>query len=125
MLFIYHISFFFMMTTGNFHQFEIQALNSDDVINFSSFKGKKVLVVNVASECGFTPQYEDLQKFYEQYQDKVVVIGFPCNQFGGQESGTEDQIAQFCKNNYGVTFPMATKIEVKASCQHPIYEWLA
>jgi glutathione peroxidase len=108
----------------NFHQFEIQQLNSDETIRFSDFKGKKILVVNVASKCGYTPQYEDLQAFYQQYQDQVVVIGFPCNQFGGQEPGTEAIIQNFCKANYGVTFPMTTKLEVKGKDQHPIYAWL-
>jgi glutathione peroxidase len=112
------------MQTNTFHQFSIQQLNSDDVINFSDFKGKKILLVNVASECGYTPQYEDLQQFHKQYGNKVAVIGFPCNQFGGQEPGTELQIQQFCKANFGVTFPMTTKIDVKGNNQHPIYQWL-
>lgn len=110
--------------TQNFHDFSIQKLNSEETINFADFKGKKILVVNVASECGYTPQYEDLQEFYKQYGNKVVVVGFPCNQFGGQEPGTELQIQQFCKANFGVSFPMTTKIDVKGKNQHPIYQWL-
>ena len=111
-------------TTATFHNFSIEALNSDEIIDMSSFKGKKVLVVNVASKCGFTPQYADLQKLYETYGDKLVVIGFPCNQFLGQEPGKESLIEEFCSLNYGVTFPMTTKIDVKGSDQHPIYKWL-
>jgi glutathione peroxidase len=88
------------------------------------FKGKYVLCVNVASECGYTPQYADLQKLAEKYADKLVVIGFPCNQFMGQEPGTAEDIQTFCKKNYGVTFPLSQKISVKGEDQHPIYQWL-
>jgi glutathione peroxidase len=88
------------------------------------FKGKYVLCVNVASECGYTPQYAELQKLAEKYTDKLVVIGFPCNQFMGQEPGTADDIQTFCKKNYGVTFPLSQKISVKGEEQHPIYQWL-
>lgn len=90
----------------------------------SSFKGKKIMFVNVASKCGFTPQYAELQQVHEKYGDKVVIIGFPCDQFGGQEPGTEDEIQSFCQKNYGVEFLMASKIEVKGKDQHPIYAWL-
>ena len=83
-----------------------------------------ILIVNTASKCGYTPQYEGLEKVYEQYKDKLVVIGFPCNQFGGQESGTNEEIVNFCKKNYGVTFPLADKIEVKGAGIAPIYQWL-
>ncbi|MEZ5058215.1 MAG: glutathione peroxidase [Saprospiraceae bacterium] len=106
------------------HQFKIQALNSDEVIDFSDFEGKKILIVNVASKCGFTYQYEDLEKLYQEYKDKLVVIGFPCNQFLGQEPGSEEKIESFCSSTYGVTFPMTTKINVKGKDQHPIYKWL-
>ncbi|MEZ4948502.1 MAG: glutathione peroxidase [Saprospiraceae bacterium] len=106
------------------HQFKIQALNSDEVIDFSDFEGKKILIVNVASKCGFTYQYEDLEKLYQEYKDKLVVIGFPCNQFLGQEPGSEEKIESFCSSTYGVTFPMTTKINVKGKEQHPIYKWL-
>ncbi len=95
-----------------------------DTLNMSDFKGKYVLCVNVASKCGFTPQYKPLQELYEKYQDKLVVIGFPCNQFMMQEPGSEAEIASFCERNYGVTFPMTEKIDVKGSNQHPIYSWL-
>jgi len=91
----------------------------------SSYKGKTLLIVNVASKCGFTPQYEGLQKLYEQYKDKgLVVLGFPCNQFGAQEPGDEKEIASFCSTNYGVTFPMFAKIDVNGENAHPLYKFL-
>lgn len=93
-------------------------------IDLSSFKGKKILIVNVASECGYTPQYADLQKLSEQYKDKVVVLGLPCNDFGGQEPGSEEKIMQFCSSKYHVTFPMGAKVNIKSKPISPIYEWL-
>jgi len=102
----------------------ILKINSKDSLCLNSFKGKKILLVNVASQCGFTKQYSDLETLYQTYKDKLVIIGFPCNQFGGQESGTEEEILQFCSSKYSVTFPITTKIEVKGSNQHPIYKWL-
>lgn len=93
-------------------------------IDLFQFKGKYILFVNVASKCGFTGQYEDLQKLHETYKDKLVVIGVPCNQFGGQEPGTFKEIETFCEVNYGVTFLMTEKIDVKGSNQHPLYQWL-
>ena len=93
-------------------------------INLAHYKGKFILFVNVASECGFTNQYEGLQKLYDKYQDKLMVIGVPCNQFGGQEPGTSQEIESFCKRNYGVTFLMTEKIDVKGKNQHPLYKWL-
>ena len=113
-----------MTQTNSIHDYKIQALNSDEMIDFSDFKGKKILVVNVASKCGFTKQYKDLEKLYQMYNDKLVIVGFPCNQFLAQEPGTEEEIAQFCSSNYGVSFPMTTKIKVKGSDQHPIYKFL-
>lgn len=106
------------------YEFKIKALNSDQQIEFSEFKGKKILLVNVASKCGFTKQYEGLQELYTKYQDQLVIIGLPCNQFLMQEPGSEEKIAQFCSLNYGVVFPITTKIKVKGSDQHPIYAWL-
>jgi glutathione peroxidase len=106
------------------YDYQIKALNSDEVIDFSSYKGKKLLLVNVASKCGFTGQYQDLQRLSEKYEDQLVIIGFPCNQFLFQESGSEAEISTFCSSNYGVTFPMTTKIKVKGSDKHPIYSWL-
>lgn len=97
---------------------------SGDTISLSAFRGKKLLIVNVASECGYTPQYADLQKLHEQFNEKLVVIGVPCNQFGGQEPGTNEEIEQFCEKNYGVTFLITEKVDVKGKDQHPLYEWL-
>ncbi|WP_426429982.1 glutathione peroxidase [Winogradskyella sp. HB-48] len=93
-------------------------------IDLSNFKGKKILFINVASKCGFTPQYRELQKLYETYQEQLVIIGVPCNQFGSQEPGNPNEIKEFCEINYGVSFPITEKIEVKGSNQHPLYQWL-
>jgi glutathione peroxidase len=91
----------------------------------SAYKGKVVLAVNVASECGYTPQYEGLQRLFEAYKDRgLVVLGFPCNQFGGQEPGAPEQIQAFCKKNYGVTFPLFEKLDVKGAKQAPVYQFL-
>ena len=105
------------------------ALSAEDIngaiISMSSFKGKKVLVVNVASQCGYTPQYEGLQTLYETYSDSLVVLGFPSNDFMWQEPGSNSEIKTFCQRTYGVTFPMFSKIHVKGRKQHPIYDWLS
>ncbi len=93
-------------------------------INLNDFKGKYVLFVNVASNCGFTRQYKDLQTLYDKYKDELVVVGIPCNQFGGQEPGDEEKISIFCSEKYNVTFPMTEKIAVRGSNQHPLYKWL-
>jgi glutathione peroxidase len=93
-------------------------------LDLSQYKGKKILFVNVASKCGFTSQYDGLQELYKTYKDKLVVIGLPCNQFGGQEPGNAKEIVTFCKANYGVDFPLSSKIEVKGASQHPLYKWL-
>ena len=93
-------------------------------ISLKDFKGKKILFVNVASECGFTNQYKELQSLSDAYADKLVVIGSPCNQFGNQEPGNSLQIQQFCELNFGVTFLLTEKIAVKGSKQHPLYQWL-
>lgn len=90
----------------------------------SQFKGRKVLIVNVASECGYTPQYAALEEIHQAFGDKVAVIGFPCNDFGGQEPGTAADILQFCDTQYGVSFPLAQKVSIKGAAQHPIYQWL-
>ncbi len=95
-----------------------------DTLELKQFKGKKILFVNVASKCGFTKQYDGLEKLYEKYKDKLVIIGLPCNQFGEQEPGGAEEIKSFCRLNYGVSFPIAEKIEVKGDNQHPIYQWL-
>ena len=92
--------------------------------DYSMLKGKKVLIVNTASECGYTPQYEDLEKLYETYKDKLVILGFPANNFGGQEPGTNEEIKEFCKSKYSVTFPMFEKVSVLGDDMTPIYKWL-
>jgi Glutathione peroxidase len=93
-------------------------------IDFAQFKGKKILIVNTASKCGYTPQYAELEKLYQQYKDKLVVVGFPANNFMFQEPGSNDEIKSFCQKNYGVSFPMAQKISVKGKDMHPLYVWL-
>jgi len=97
----------------------------DQPVSLCQFRGKVLLVVNTASECGYTPQYESLEKLYRRYRDKgFVVLGFPANDFGGQEPGSNKEIAQFCQLNYGVSFPMMGKIEVNGASAHPLYQWL-
>ncbi len=95
-----------------------------EVLDLKQYKGKKILFVNVASKCGFTKQYDGLQELSEKFEDKLVVIGLPCNQFGAQEPGQNNEIKSFCKLNFGVEFPLTDKIDVKGDNQHPIYEWL-
>lgn len=107
----------------NIHSFTVEGINAQH-IDFADFAGKKIIIVNVASECGYTPQYAQLQELYEQCQANLVVVGFPSNDFGGQEPGNNEQIQAFCTTQYGVTFPMAAKIKVKGADQHPIYRWL-
>jgi glutathione peroxidase len=111
------------MKAKTIYEFKVDGL-SGGTIDFSKFKGKKILVVNTASKCGFTPQYEYLEKLYEQYKDKLVVVGFPANNFNSQEPGTNDEIKAFCTKNYGVTFPMAAKVSVKGDDIAPIFKWL-
>jgi glutathione peroxidase len=108
--------------TGGIHNFSIKDVENN-TINLASFKGKKVLIVNVASECGFTSQYKDLQNLHKTYGDKLVVIGFPCNDFGGQEPGSEAQIKSFCEMTFGVTFAITEKVNIKNN-PHPIYQYL-
>jgi glutathione peroxidase len=95
-----------------------------DAIDLSEFKGRKILFVNVASKCGFTPQYSELQQLHDTYKEQLVVIGVPCNQFGSQEPGSSDEIQEFCEVNYGVSFLITEKIDVKGPNQHPLYTWL-
>ena len=100
-------------------------LNNGTVLDFADFKNKKVMIVNTASDCGFTNQYEGLQALYEKYKDRVEIIGFPANDFGEQEQGTDETIEQFCKINYGVTFPLSQKTTVKRKAgQHEVFQWL-
>ena len=105
------------------YDFKVEALDGG-TIDLSKYKGKKILIVNTASKCGFTTQYEGLEALYKKYQDKLVIVGFPANNFGGQEPGTNTEIKEFCKKNYGVTFPMAAKVSVKGDDKAPIFKWL-
>lgn len=108
---------------GHLYDIQINSLQGKP-INFGDFKGKSILFVNVASKCGFTPQYKDLEKLYQEYKDHLIVIGVPCNQFGHQEPGSSDEIQEFCQVNYGVSFLITEKVNVKGSNQHPLYAWL-
>jgi glutathione peroxidase len=129
MKYILSIAAFIMLSAFNFpgvnsiHSFKVKSIEGK-TIDFSSFKGKKILVVNTASKCGYTPQYEALQKVYDQYKDKLVIVGFPANNFGGQEPGSDTEIQDFCKARFGVSFPLASKVSVKGSDMAPIYKWL-
>mgnify|MGYP005651044195 FL=1 len=107
----------------NIYDIEIKSLQITP-IQLSDFKGKYILFVNVASKCGFTPQYKYLEKLHNSYKESLVVIGVPCNQFGKQEPGNNDEIKEFCQLNYGVSFLMTEKIDVKQANQHPLYTWL-
>ena len=112
----------FSQTTG-FYDFKVKTLEGDDFY-FSTLKGKKVMIVNTASKCGFTPQYKDLEELHEKYQGELVIIGFPANNFANQEPGSAAEIREFCTANYGVTFQMMEKISVKGNDIHPFYQWL-
>ena len=105
------------------YDFKVPSLDGGS-IDFSAYKGKKILIVNTASECGFTPQYAELQELYKKYSDKLVIVGFPANNFGGQEPGSNGEIKTFCEKNYGVTFPMAEKVSVKGDDIHPVFKYL-
>ena len=110
--------------TQTIYQFKVTDLYGKE-FDFSTLKGKKLLIVNTASECGLTPQYKDLEAIYRKYKDKnFVIIGFPANNFGSQEPGSNEQIAKFCQMNYGVTFPMMSKISVKGKDIHEVYQFL-
>lgn len=112
-----------MSITKNFHEFKMKSIDGE-VIDFSKYKGKKVLLVNTASECGYTPQYKDLEELNKKYGDKVVILGFPANNFGGQEPGTNKEIAGFCQKNYGVTFQLFEKVDVVGDQACDLYKWL-
>jgi glutathione peroxidase len=107
-----------------FYSFKLKSL-SGEMIDFSKYKGKKVLLVNVASKCGYTNQYTDLQKLHDTYGDKIVILGFPANNFGSQEPGSDSEIGAFCTKNYGVSFQMFSKISVKGDDQNELYQWLS
>lgn len=113
-----------LIVGGSIYNFKVDGLTGGS-IDFNGFKGKKILVVNTASKCGNTPQYEGLEALYKKYKDKLVIIGFPANNFMGQEPGTSEDIAEFCKKNYGVSFPMAAKVSVKGKDIAPIYKYLS
>ncbi|MFA7472160.1 MAG: glutathione peroxidase [Spirosomataceae bacterium] len=110
---------------GSLYEFKMVPLDGGEPIDLSIYKGKKVVILNTASKCGYTKQYADWEAFYRQHGDKIVVLGFPANNFGGQEPGTNEEIAEFCQKNYGVTFPMFEKIDVVGENQHPLYRWLS
>jgi glutathione peroxidase len=110
------------MTT--FQDFEAQTITGQTV-KLSDYQGKVVLVVNTASKCGFTPQFDGLEKLWKEYESKgLVILGFPCNQFGGQDPGANEEIASFCQLNHGVSFPMMAKVDVNGAQAHPLYQWL-
>ncbi len=110
------------MTTA--YDFDATSLDGNPV-QLQDFKGKALLIVNTASKCGFTPQYQGLEEIYQRFRDRgLVVLGFPCNQFGAQEPGSADEIGAFCEKNYGVSFPMFGKIDVNGDAAHPLYQWL-
>jgi len=113
-----------MQTDKSIYDFEISTITGDP-IDLSRYKGKKLLIVNTASECGFTPQYADLQQLHAEYKDKVTILGFPSNDFGGQEPGSNEEILEFCSENYGVAFQMFEKIKVSGSDKHELYKWLS
>jgi glutathione peroxidase len=112
-----------VVTATSVYDFKVAGLEGNE-IDMAQFKGKKILIVNTASKCGLTPQYEQLQQLYTKYKDKLVIVGFPANNFNQQEPGTKTEIAEFCKKNYGVTFPMADKVSVKGDDIAPIFKWL-
>ena len=127
---IFLLKFFFFFAPhktdnipASIYDFKVKGLTGG-TIDFSKYKGKKILIGNTASECGNTPQYEDLEAMSKKYKDKLVVVGFPANDFGAQEPGSDKEIAAFCTKNYSVTFPMASKISVKGDAKAPIYVWL-
>ena len=113
----------FVLNAQSIHTFKVTGIDGKQ-INLAAYKGKKILIVNTASKCGYTPQYESLQKVYDQYKDKLVILGFPCNQFGMQDPGSNSDIESFCQSNYGVSFQMMEKIDVNGSNAHPLYAWL-
>jgi len=112
-----------LFTASSIYEFKVEGLEGG-AIDFSKFKGKKIMIVNTASKCGNTPQYAELEQLYEKYKDKLVIVGFPANNFGQQEPGSNEEIKEFCSKNYGVSFPMASKVSVKGEDVAPIYKYL-
>src|ERR1700749_1024412 len=125
MLRVMLLSLFLVAGVGpaSIYEFKVPGLDGN-TIDLAKYKGKKLLIVNTASKCGYTPQYADLEKLYEQYKDKLVIIGFPANNFHQQEPGTNSDIKEFCTKNYGVTFPMAEKVDVVGDNIHPLFKYL-
>ncbi|MBU2018447.1 MAG: glutathione peroxidase [Bacteroidetes bacterium] len=123
--------FFFMLMTmstivygqNSIHSFKVTDIEGN-TFDFSSLKGKKIMIVNTASECGLTPQYKQLEEVYSKYNDRLVIVGFPANNFGAQEPGSDKEISSFCEKNYGVSFPMMSKISVKGEDQCELYKFL-
>ena len=109
-----------MSEMTSIYQFKVERIDGSE-INFEDFKGKKIIIVNVASECGYTPQYQQLEELYKEFKNKIIIIGFPSNDFGGQEPGTNAEIETFCTLHYDISFPMAAKVSIK---EHPVYQWL-
>ncbi len=120
---ILSIFMMFAAAASHIYDFKVDAVDGSK-IDFAKYKGKKILIVNTASLCGNTPQYEGLEKLYKKYQNSLVIVGFPANNFGSQEPGSNKEIQEFCTKKYAVTFPMAAKISVKGADIHPIYKWL-
>lgn len=112
-----------LLMATSIYDFKVPGLEGNE-INFAAFKGKKIMIVNTASKCGNTPQYAELEQLYEKYKGKLVIVGFPANNFGAQEPGTSKEIKEFCTRNYGVTFPMADKVSVKGDDMAPIFKYL-
>jgi glutathione peroxidase len=123
MFFLLTFSSIVIAQDSGFYGFKVKTLDGGE-FDFSTLKGKKVMIVNTASKCGFTPQYKELEEVYEQYKGDLVIIGFPANNFANQEPGSASEIRKFCTENYGVTFPMMAKISVKGDDMAPIYKWL-
>ena len=123
MFFLLTFSSLVIAQDSGFYGFKVKTLDGGE-FDFSTLKGKKVMIVNTASKCGFTPQYKELEEVYEQYKGDLVIIGFPANNFANQEPGSASEIRKFCTENYGVTFPMMAKISVKGDDMAPIYKWL-
>jgi glutathione peroxidase len=112
-----------LLSASSIYDFKVAGLEGDS-IDFSQYKGKKIMIVNTASKCGNTPQYAELEQLYKKYKDKLVIVGFPANNFGGQEPGSNEEIKEFCSRNYGVSFPMAAKVSVKGDDIDPLFQYL-
>ena len=123
LLFLLMISSQLIIAQESIHEFSFKMIDGSEK-SFGDFEGKKILLFNAASACGYTPQYKDLEKLHDTYKDKLVVIGFPANNFGGQEPGSNEEIATFCEKNYGVTFTMAEKVSVVGNDINPLFRWL-